>query len=579
MATFASQLNYTPKILDDAAKKNMSPYIPGITTPSVAQTPSPATTAQVLRSQQTQVKASPSPAQPKQKPPAAPVVPPPAPVVPPAAQTTQPIVQATPPVSPPTQADVVNQSMNTPGQLVVGAATGEVSPSGQPVTFQSFTNNAAPAPTGPTYYDPVLDKMVAGDINEVRPWEKYGLASQSAYYNTDPASLQAKLLRGSAGNAKRLAEFTPSVASIGGGKFGYGEAGLIAPKREEFATVEEFQKANEDYNLMKLREQQMIANSPQVREARIQEEENLARDMYQAKLAQADYRRAQEKQRNDQQRQSLLQSLALRGLTPETDEFARNKLEEFNRLAAKSEEAAAAEGMISYAEAMGQAKTGATQRQSALVKQISDDIQKAVDALAKKEKTAIEWSKLSLAEKKAEVDKAYKEGRITLQERDQLRKEAETEANVSLKGAQTEKTEAQTERLDTLTPLEAEKMQAGTAKTIAETKRIETLTPLQAKQLAAKISKSLSSSGQKPASQADTTAAYEFHVATYGSKPTEKDLAAGVRYLRDTGQLEAPKEAAKKLVDAQAERKKTITPPKNSGSGNTDALLSLITGK
>lgn len=51
----------------------------------------------------------------------------------------------------------------------------------------------APSPTsqGPTYYDPVAGTMVAGDINQVRPWERYGLGSQAAYYNMDPATLRA----------------------------------------------------------------------------------------------------------------------------------------------------------------------------------------------------------------------------------------------------------------------------------------------------------------------------------------------------------------------------------------------------
>lgn len=582
MATFASQLNYTPKVLDDYAReKNMTPYIPGITSPSVAQAPAPANVASALRAPVRPAAPAPRPA-PVQAP-----VPQPAPSYDfsrdalmsqtnASGQTAQDMgAQAQNQM----QARVLSQSMSNPGTLATGAQMG-MTQQGTPINYQAYTQTAQPQqPSGPTYYDPIKGGMVSGDINADKPWEKYGVSSQNAYYNTDPATLQALALRNAGGNTAAISNYKPMVALAENGKFGVSEAGLIAPKRADYATLEDFQGANDEYNMARLQEQYAQATSPEMANARMRQDEYATREMLKAKESTAAYSREEQRQKNNRQREALLQSFALRGLTPETDESARNKLSEFDALAAKAEDAAAAAGMTSYAEAMGQARLGSTQRQNDLVKSISEQIKASVDALQTKKKADIDWAKLSLAEKKAEVDQAYKEGRITLAERDLARKEMDTVATVDLKEAQTAGTEAKTERTETLTPLEAEKMKAGTAKTQAETTRIETLTPLQAKSLAAKISKmSAASTGGGKVSTDDTTAAYEFHVATYGTKPTDKDLAAGVSYLRATGQLETPAAAAEKLVGTQKSRRDTLGIGVKAPSATDAALDSLVNG-
>lgn len=577
MATFAESLNYTPKVVDDIARvKNMTPFIPGITSPALTPPPSPQATANVLRR---------SPQAPAPQPPQAPQAPQPAPTY----DFTQDALRSQANVSGMTpqqmseqaqnqmQSRVLAQSMSNPGQVITGGQTGGF-PNGQPINYQAYTQTPqTPQPTGPTYFDPVQNKMVAGDINNVKPWEQYGLESQAAYYNTDPRTLQGTAARNAMSNTEIISGYKPMVALMENGKFGVSEAGLKVPKRIDYATLEEFQNANDEYNTARLQEQLAQATSPEMANARMREDEFNTREMLKAKEATALYSRNEQKQKNDSQRQALLQSLALRGLTPDTDEFARAKLRDFDQLAAKSEDAAAAAGMTSYAEAMGQSKLGSTQRQNDLVKSISEQIQKSVEALATKKKSTLDWAKMSLAEKKAEVDQAYKEGRIDIAERDLLRKQAETEATVELKGAQTEGTEAKTVRTETLTPLEAEKMKAGTEKTVAETKRIETLTPLQAQKLAADITKSRKGSGAK-VDGGDTSAAYKFHFAAYGTKPSKQDLSAGIDYLRATGQLETPAVAADEVVAAQKKRRDTLGIGVKEESAGDKAWAEMLAG-
>ena len=372
-------------------------------------------------------------------------------------------------------------------------------------------------------------------------------------------------------NQQLLSQFTPGFANIPGEGIAFAEAGLVAPRREDYSTMEDFNQANLDYNMMKLQEAQMIANSPQVLEGRQRQAQFEAMQEIKAREAQAGYDRAQKKAENALARDQLLQSLALRGLTPETSEFARAKLQEFNTLAEQAENAAAAQANVAMSVALGKASSSALDKQRAQAEAISKQIQDALAAFTSQKKTEVSVGRLELDKEKAKVDQAYKEGRISLAERDLMRKALETEATVGLK-------EAQTEKLDTMTPIEAEQKKAQTEKTKAETTRIQTLTPLEAQKIKAAINKSTQTKSVAGGSvgDSDVAAAFDFYKASGGTGiPSSKQLSVAVNYLRVTGQLEKPVEAGKKSATLQGEGKAIITPPKaTTGDAALDAWLS-----
>lgn len=369
-------------------------------------------------------------------------------------------------------------------------------------------------------------------------------------------------------NQQLLERFTPGFANIPGEGVGFAEAGLTAPRREDYRTMEEFNQANLDYNMMKLQEAQMIANSPQVLEGRQRQAQFEAMQEIRAREAQAGYDRAQKKAENAMARDQLLQSLALRGLTPETSEFARAKLQEFNTLAEQAENAAAAQANVAMSVALGKASSSALDKQRAQAEAISKQIQDALAAFTSQKKTEVSVGRLELDKEKAKVDQAYKEGRISLAERDLMRKALETEATVGLK-------EAQTEKLDTMTPIEAEQKKAQTEKTKAETTRIQTLTPLEAQKMKKAINKSTTLKGGAGGTVGDNdiVAAVDFFYNAEGKMPTDKQIAVTVKYLRESGKLASPVEAGKAAAKTQAERKATITPPKAGGGQDFAKLL------
>lgn len=75
----------------------------------------------------------------------------------------------------------------------------------QPAAFGSAApTTPVPAPSAPTqqaktYWEPVLGQYVQGDIDVDKPWQKYGLGSANALYNTDVNTLKAL----AAGNQNR----------------------------------------------------------------------------------------------------------------------------------------------------------------------------------------------------------------------------------------------------------------------------------------------------------------------------------------------------------------------------------------
>ncbi len=394
-------------------------------------------------------------------------------------------------------------------------------------------------------------------------------------YNTAPQNYLASQIPKLPTNSELMEQYRRNdnfAADLGNGRFGFSNAGLKPPSPDQFATQDEYNTAVEQYNTMKLEEAYLRENSPQVMQARIREAEEMARKEVESMQLQAAEERARVRQQNAAARERLLQSLALRGLTPDTDESARRQVLEFDQNAARAEDAAAALGQVSLAAAMGKASAGAVERQQKLVADIAAQMEKAIAALATKQKTDIAGRKMTLEEQKAEVDKAYKEGRISLQERDLRRKELDSEAARELKGAQTE-------RIETLLPGEADRISAQTGKLTAETERIKTLTPLEAQKMKAAINKSTASkaaAGGKAVTDSDLPAAYEFLASSgFTGVPTEKQVASAVGYLRSIGQLETPVEAGKSIAGLKGEAKAIITPPKaeNKGINFDDPLI------
>jgi len=79
--------------------------------------------------------------------------------------------------------DALTPQANVSGS--VDAMLGQVQPAQKP-----FVN---------TYWDPGLGKYVEGNMETDRPWEKYGLGSANALYNTDPNTLRALQQRNTIG--------------------------------------------------------------------------------------------------------------------------------------------------------------------------------------------------------------------------------------------------------------------------------------------------------------------------------------------------------------------------------------------
>lgn len=79
--------------------------------------------------------------------------------------------------------DALTPQANVSGS--VGAMLGQVQPAQKP-----FVN---------TYWDPGLGRYVEGNMETDRPWEKYGLGSANALYNTDPQTLRALQQRNTIG--------------------------------------------------------------------------------------------------------------------------------------------------------------------------------------------------------------------------------------------------------------------------------------------------------------------------------------------------------------------------------------------
>jgi hypothetical protein len=110
-----------------------------------------------------------------------------------APRTTQPtpIATTTPTQTAPQQTYDFSQDAFTP-QANVGGSVDAMLRQVQPSTIVSTTTQPA---FKNTYWDPGIGKYVEGNMETDRPWEKYGLGSANALYNTDERTLRALLNR------------------------------------------------------------------------------------------------------------------------------------------------------------------------------------------------------------------------------------------------------------------------------------------------------------------------------------------------------------------------------------------------
>lgn len=333
-------------------------------------------------------------------------------------------------------------------------------------------------------------------------------------------------------NEELLARFKPENV-YSGGEYSVTNAGLTAPKKSDYTDTREYDQAVNQYNILKLEEQARIAQSPQAIYAAQQNAEAQALRTFQAKQNAAQAAVQEQDRVNALDRQALIRSLAARGLSAETDDAARQKLEEFDRNARNLSAAKAAEASLSLEDTRTAATNDAINRQKALADSLAQNIQSAIAALNTREKTALEYGKLSLAEKKALVEQAYKEGKISIQERDQAVKEAESAARVELMGAQTGKTEAESAYIS---GAKTEGTLADTAYTQARTKRVEELLPLEKAKMQAEVNKLLkaasgSGGGGAATSDAEWAKAYA-DLRQAGVEPTNANVAAAIKYNR-----------------------------------------------
>lgn len=85
-------------------------------------------------------------------------------------------------------AEMQRQAMAQSSQVPVQPAASSSPVSPGPATVPSATTSQ---PNGPSYWDPVLNRYVQGDINVDKPWTRFGLSTAAAMYNTDVNTLRA----------------------------------------------------------------------------------------------------------------------------------------------------------------------------------------------------------------------------------------------------------------------------------------------------------------------------------------------------------------------------------------------------
>lgn len=284
-------------------------------------------------------------------------------------------------------------------------------------------------------------------------------------------------------------------AWISGGPGGKGdqwnltEAGLMAPTREMFGgNNEDFMKASDLYDRLRLEEQDRAANSREQSYVNERNAEVLNRQRMQEAVAAADSAQQDIARQSKAARESLALRLAARGISETTDSWAGQQFEELDRMNLQAQEAVRQKTMLELKENSTRADMEMRDALVARIAAIQDAQNKLAEIDAGKEKNAADL--LLLEKKKEDYDSkmADREYDNMLREREVAIKEGKSPAEIALIEARGGYVGAQT---DYLTGAKTDLTNSQIAKTDAQTNRITTLLPAEKARIEAQVKKLL----------------------------------------------------------------------------------------
>jgi hypothetical protein len=405
------------------------------------------------------------------------------------------VVGALPPVAPPVSTPSVSAPAGLGQQSYLAAA---IKPKAAPAPVQQPT-----APAAPTYdfsRDAELGTQATNLARQVASMGQQAVANSG--FTTSPAGTGYSPStmpnygpnRDANGNPiiktneERLAGYTPEVVQgmYGGNEYAVTSAGLEAPDRAKFASNEDYLKAADTYNKLVLMEQDTEANSMARQFADARNADQAAVDEMRRRVAAADAAQKEVRERNAKERIALATRLAARGLDPNTDTWAGQKVDEADRLDREEQQAAASIASIDASTLRSQAGDAARKALVDRIASITAAKNKLVEATAKENKiqndlllaqakdenyqSQVDYRKSEAERKAAETD--LKEARnpalIALDEARAKKLITDAEYTAGVKSLNTEADtalkKANTEKITTLLPEQLAKLRAETAK-------------------------------------------------------------------------------------------------------------------
>lgn len=369
-------------------------------------------------------------------------------------------------------------------------------------------------------------------------------------------------------NEERLANYKPEVVQgmYGGNEYATTSAGLKAPERSNYDSHEEYLKAVDTYGRLALMEQDTEANSiaRQFTDARNAEQEAVTE--MRRRVAAADAAQKDVARKNANERQILANQLASRGLDPNTDTWAMNKVAEAERL--DREEQSAAANIASLDAAALQTQATASARKALVERIASINAAKAALVTSDAKASKVE-SDLLLAQAKEENYQSQVDYRTAEAERKAAETDLKADRNpglIALDEARANKLISDKEYLEGVKTLQTE---AQTEKTKAETNRINTLLPAELAKMQATVAK-LKSSGTGGKGGGTATATPDELAAVYrlngGKAPiSDKSMAQLLNQVRTVqGNID-------QLVQTQDTRMTETVAAKNAGKPNSTA--------
>ncbi len=436
---------------------------------------------------------------------------------------------------------------------------------------------AVPTITAPSVYEDPNAAGVAG-TNAMLAARMSALAQANGSITTAPAGVNYSpssypsdpYSPSPMSNEEKLANYTPEAVQgmYGGNEYSTTNAGLTAPNRADYASAADYSKAMDTFNRLQLMEQETEANSAARQYVDQKNSEQAAIDLVRQKQAAAAAAVAEVARKSKQDRDALSARLAARGLDPNTDSWAMQQMTQLDQLDREEQRAAAEQASLTLDAARGQtndlARKALADRLASIAKAKSDLA--ATDT--KRQSNAID---MLLANAK----EANYNSQVDARTADTARKQQETDLKADLNPSAIAKNEASAANLNASATYtggaKTENTQASTEKMKAETNRINTLTPLEAQRMQAQVNKLLSSGSSKSsggnASQDEFDRAYDSLLAA-GVSPTDKAVALAVKRYRgeDTNITSSSLGGVTAKAKAQAA---------GSGSGGYDWLNSI----